>query len=259
MSFSWNSSILMKLIIRHKSPSLGTVKTPSIKKYIYAFMEKTSCFTKKKYSGSMTVEASLVLPLFIMLFVNLSCIFVSIQKYTTEKVELWNYGKQIVLYTELIPNNSSNILIDNDCLDIKKYSSTFSLFKEPRLNPIVMEERFYCHLWNGYNLEAVTDNEGIIAYITSTGSVYHKDRTCTYLNLSVHSIVYDAVLNLENQYGEKYRPCELCGKDITEEIVYITEMGNAIHSTKDCISLKRTVHSVLLSEVKDYKPCHRCN
>jgi hypothetical protein len=93
-------------------------------------------------------------------------------------------------------------------------------------------------------------------YVTVNGSVYHKDRECTHIRLSVHAVDRSAIPNLRNTGGGKYYPCEACrgsGKN-----VYITETGDRYHSSVTCKGLKRGVLRVRLSEVESWSPCSRC-
>ncbi len=94
-------------------------------------------------------------------------------------------------------------------------------------------------------------------YVTATGSVYHRDLTCSYLKLSVSSISLDAVGDARNNSGAIYYPCERCGENFGST-VYITKDGNRYHSSVSCSSLKRTVNEKKLSEVGDLRPCSRC-
>ena len=63
-----------------------------------------------------------------------------------------------------------------------------------------------------------------------------------------------------NESGAKYYPCEKCFKKTTlGEVVYITNTGTRYHNNINCSELKRTVHEVRLSDVKDTKrPCNKC-
>lgn len=93
-------------------------------------------------------------------------------------------------------------------------------------------------------------------YVSETGSVYHEDPECSYLNPSIREIDEDAVSSLRNRSGEKYRPCENCGGG--SGTVYITDDGNRYHRSLDCSGLKRTIHT----ESRDgcgLRPCSKCS
>ena len=45
-------------------------------------------------------------------------------------------------------------------------------------------------------------------YITENGTVYHRERNCTHLTLSIELAGKDEVGQLRNESGGKYYPCE---------------------------------------------------
>jgi hypothetical protein len=104
------------------------------------------------------------------------------------------------------------------------------------------------------------DNTQIV-YITETGTVYHYNRACTHLLLSIHTATAGQLELFRNDNGGKYKPCEKCSTGIKlkeDQTVYITNEGNRYHTTLDCTGLKRTIIEVHLSEVKDRNACKRC-
>lgn len=103
--------------------------------------------------------------------------------------------------------------------------------------------------------------EDTIVYITDTGTVYHRSAECTHLKLSISSVNFSEISQLRNEYGSKYKPCEICvktAKIADSNSVYIAKEGNRYHNDKNCSGLKRTVIEVKLSEVGGRPPCSRC-
>jgi len=101
-----------------------------------------------------------------------------------------------------------------------------------------------------------TENE---VYITQTGTVYHTNRYCTYINIGVKQVEAFMVAELRNNSGAKYYACERCitNQENCEEL-YITDYGTRYHIDINCSSLKRGVLAVPYSEVKDRRLCSRC-
>ncbi|MBQ6967786.1 MAG: hypothetical protein IJP84_07775 [Lachnospiraceae bacterium] len=95
-----------------------------------------------------------------------------------------------------------------------------------------------------------------MVYVTETGTVYHRDRSCSHLNIHISTTTADAVKGKRNSSGGKYYPCEYCGKE--SGTLYITEDGDRYHSKISCPGLKRTIHCVKISEVGGRGPCSRC-
>ncbi len=94
-------------------------------------------------------------------------------------------------------------------------------------------------------------------YVAETGTVYHTDRECSYLRLSVRETDMNSLKNLRNSSGHKYYACKDCGHAAGNR-VYITSDGTCYHSSLSCSGLKRTVTCVPLSEAGGMKVCSRC-
>lgn len=162
--------------------------------------------------------------------------------------------------------DNSKVLQDSNNIDIvAEYRvripiHTFGLFE------MDMIQRVRLRGWNGHQLPALytmaeeeDDNNKKIVYITETGTVYHLDRNCSHIKLSVRES--DGIPTwLRNNDGKKYHPCESCLKNEHPKngIYYITSYGERYHKNKDCSGIKRTVRQIPLSEVGVRKPCKRC-
>lgn len=114
--------------------------------------------------------------------------------------------------------------------------------------------------WTGYvpcELLGTINLDEPFVYVTENGEVYHTDYACTHLQLSIEPIIASLVGSKRNDSGEKYYPCEYCGKG-GGSLRYITSQGNRYHTTLNCSGLKRTIYKVPLSEVGGIGPCSRC-
>ena len=123
-----------------------------------------------------------------------------------------------------------------------------------------MVNRCRMKAWTGYCMQEETlsgEDEEEYVYVTETGTVYHRDRGCSHLQLSIRSVDMTDVAVLRNESGGKYYPCENCGQDGGES-VYITDQGDRYHSSLGCSGLKRTIYTIPLSQVGGRKPCSRC-
>lgn len=120
-------------------------------------------------------------------------------------------------------------------------------------------EEFKINGWRGYD-DARLDNEnGQIVYITESGSVYHEDPRCTYLQLSINFVPYAGLSELRNESGGIYHKCEKCVYGPAMAGVYITNTGGKYHNSLNCSGLKRTVRAVKKSEVFGRGGCARCS
>lgn len=94
-------------------------------------------------------------------------------------------------------------------------------------------------------------------YITPYGSVYHRDRTCRYLDLNIHAVNRQSLSVLRNADRNIYWKCESCGSS-GNGTVYVTDYGTRYHSSLSCAGLKRTIYMVKLSQVGGKKACSKC-
>lgn len=91
------------------------------------------------------------------------------------------------------------------------------------------------------------EEEDCYVFITPNQEVYHMRRDCTHLELKVQRTSGTAGLS----------PCRYCGGRQTGNY-YIAEEGRVYHCNRDCSGLKRTVHRVNKKKVAGLGPCQRC-
>lgn len=124
-----------------------------------------------------------------------------------------------------------------------------------------MSQRYYGRAWTGYDAAGSASGgttEDPMVYITKTGTVYHTDRNCMYLNPKIETIPTQSVSERRNASGGKYAPCSSCGAGGAGNQVYITSYGSSYHKRLDCPGLKRTIYTVPLSEVGARRRCSKC-
>lgn len=185
--------------------------------------------------------------------------------YTYVKAKVEEYAGKKYLDKTVLKNGSFGIyygksrIMEEDLVDVVALYEVSGLFAYPGLKGIPMYNRFYGHVWNGYDVEkqGSAGEEETYVFITKTGTVYHRNRNCTYLNPSIEAVYYETVKEKRNTGGEKYYACELCG-DKGKTVVYITEQGNRYHASLNCSGLKRTIYTIKLSEVGGRSPCSKC-
>lgn len=128
--------------------------------------------------------------------------------------------------------------------------------------PFRMANRYYAHIWNGYDIvggSGGNEEELITVYVTETGKVYHMDRNCTHLCLSIREIAAGTEGSYRNENGGKYSECEKCRGETMAGVLYITREGDSFHYSRACSGLKRTVAAILLKDADGYRPCSRCS
>lgn len=208
--------------------------------------ERMSLCTLQK--GSLTVEAALVLPFFLMILLA----FFSFSDRYAQAAELQSAvaaeAKTIgVLQGAAGLENSGKIVI-------RQRVKAEEILKVPFVSEEYITGRAVCRAWIGFR--GLEEEESKV-YITPGGNVYHLYADCTHLDLSIRQVTFQYAVAAENKYGENYRKCELCEENFSG-LVYITDEGECYHSEKTCGGLKRTVHCVPISEAFGRSCCLRC-
>lgn len=247
--------------------------------------KRASVFTSCR--GSMTIEASMAVPLFFLAFVCFLYLMEIMAIQTAMRCGLQYAQKELACEaSETCMINSSKVQdlvvhsIGEERLErsiviggiggvncqgsfvspltgigqVKvKYQVRIPFF---HIAPMTYEQSLGIKMWNGYRKGGVSQ-EGEVVYITETGLVYHKNYHCTYLDLSIRAVSKDALKSLRNHNGGKYHPCERCSA-IGKKSVFVTENGDRYHGSLTCSGLKRTVYAVSKSEVAGKSPCSKC-
>ena len=239
-------------------------------------------------AASLTVEAALVLPIF--LFAVLTVAYLGLVVKTQDEVRhamcrtvseasaeagagmraqaknmLYYRGKLGVylgdtsLTTTLI---GSSFLEENDEIDlVVSYTTSIPFAVFDFLHPR-FQERIHTRAFVGVDSRSSgEEEEDVIVYVTPTGRVYHRDKNCTYLKLSVSQVLYGDIGGMRNSGGGTYKPCHRCARGShppADTPVWITNYGDRYHINRGCSEIKRTIQEIFLSEVGNRTPCSKC-
>ncbi len=286
---------------RTPSPTLQVVLFHHISREfnIYQkFMKKISLLIslwgKRRLLGSMTVEATVLLPLLLFFFLHMMGFLEMLRLHGKLEFALWECGSQLGVYTALGPEMVAELpdmalsygyvgtrvkkllgedyldaspLVQGsrglnylaceyteDCLDI---GVSYQVKPPITLFPFPymrMVNRYYGHAWTGYDMQ---ENLQYV-YVTVYGEVWHSRADCTHIFLSIQEVEKEQVGRLRNLYGARYYACELCGKEKEGGTVFITEQGGRFHKVRDCSALTRYIRAIIWQEDIPYRPCSRC-
>lgn len=302
-------------------------------------IKRTFPFTlrSEKTAGSMTVEAALVLPLFLFFFLNLGSVMEILRLHGRLETALWEIGRETGIYGAALRlrdvweiteendgaaagapgkhtgegaggpgKNTKNELVGQLLSGIGDLTLSYTYVKagienflgEEYLNaapirggsdglhfvgsdivngedvlemvvsyqiepfwalsafrPFLMENRYYGRLWTGYDVEKAAR---AVYYLADNGEVYHTDRSCTHLLLSVRQISWESLDSAVNERGQQYRKCSKCVRGWLPKEIWIAREGDCYHARRDCSGLKRTYRAVIWEEARNYPPCSRC-
>ena len=218
---------------------------------------RIALFILKK--ASLTVEAAVVLPLFLLGITMLLGVIDICRVKVESQAELTQQAKELSMYAYGTPG-----LYENEYVDLFKtesYELPVQLFP---FGEIKIALRGRVHTWTG---RSDSDDESAIGsgldsemvYVSERETVYHTDSSCTHLNLSIFQVEKSQLEELRNDSGGKYYPCEkCCGKNTDCSWYFVTEIGNVYHSSENCSSLKRSIKLVRKEEVSQLDWCERC-
>lgn len=111
--------------------------------------------------------------------------------------------------------------------------------------------------WTGQVEHEDSDDEEIV-YVTDTGSVYHTNYQCAYLQLSITFLPSSSLIDVRNESGGIYQPCEKCVHGQAMAGVYITKYGTKYHNSLSCSGVKRSIRAVKKSDVIGMGGCVKC-
>lgn len=218
-------------------------------------------------SGSMTVEAAIVVPIFLLVIFHLLSYFSILQDYMRRNMNMYQNSCIISSCAYVVESdrirreaqeNETEVTegITDECTDIVDIYQIKNLYL-PSQRQFFLAVRARTRKWTGYN-NARGEEQAVNVYITDNREVYHTTLQCTHLSLSIEKIDAALLEDSHNSYGETYSPCGFCidGTEIDE--YYITGMGDHYHQDPVCAGLVRRIRMVSLDEVGDLPPCSRC-
>lgn len=268
-----------------------------------------SLFISRNKKASITVEASIVLPIFLFAVISLLSMIDIIRFQSNMEAAIHQTGKKMAVYAyayDKIVSSDSKILdliesigfssfyvkeqvekelgegyieaspvkggkkdisfllskiMEDDMIDIiasYQVRPTVSIIK---VSSMKMVNRCRMRAWTGYdNTRSLTQGSlgEPMVYVTETGIVYHMNRNCTHLSLSIKAATPKEIEQKRNEAGGKYYACERCGKEQGGSVRYITGQGNRFHTSLHCSGLKRTISIIPLSKALGKTPCERC-
>ncbi len=204
----------------------------------------------------MTVETALVLPMLFLASVCILYMFVVMGKQMHAKITLYEAAHTLAV---------AAYATDGEDTEDNYIELTVPIYTKLPINYFAeksfwITESVKLRKWTGYDPdEAKEAGDEEMVFITETGSVYHRNRECSYLNPSIRTVSKESLSLLRNKSGHIYYECKACkNKKTSSQSVYITTYGESYHYDVNCEGLKRTVYCVPISEVGSRGPCSKC-
>lgn len=238
--------------------------------------------------GSYTIEATVILPIFVCLGVfmifymrilgtemgiqrildetgqQVAVVSAYTKEITKEELVLICNGKiqNEQLPLSYIKGNLLGISYEHTSLEgnyvrlIVHYKISFPIKMFGNINWTITQRSIH-RKWVGWDKDEAFFGEYV--YITPYGKAYHCRYGCPYLQPAIHAVDKKTVKEKRNSEGGKYSPCKVCkAKRKKEGVVYITTYGEVYHASLGCSGLKRTIYRRRVEEIGNRVPCVKC-
>ena len=296
MPFFWQINIRKNYTSKNNKPSLRDESSALFILYKKIFFcsylkKRVSSFISFSYvKAGMTLEAALIMPIFLFAMINVISIMDIMRIKSCVDMAVAESGNEIAIecYGEYLNDIVSPIYIKakvNQFLkenlsdrDYQKIKGTISVTNisildgdnklsfrvKYQIKPMVdmaglitvkMDSDYYGHSWLGYTGHEETEQ---MVFLSNTASVYHVDKQCKYLNVTIMKVPYMNLEAYRNNSRKKYKQCNFCNMGEMEYYVYITPEGDGYHTTKNCIGLTRSIYTVPISQIKGKRQCVGC-
>lgn len=266
MPFLWNP--IKEPIQYTTSPSPKQKNSGSIPKQfpdnLYQdFIKKVSALFSRTLNAGMTVEAALVLPLFLFVFVNLVCLLEMMRLQNHLQLALWNTGNKICMYGYLKDTSEEGEEGESSIADEGvEFLFTYGYVKQEMIH---------------YAKETYLDNSPLTGGCSGIrfwesemfGREDRIDLVATYQVSPWLAIPSVSKFRLSNRYyGHLWTGYQIPAKESYQvrDPVYVTKYGTVYHEKKECSYLKHIVQQVSIQELKDlhnqngacYELCRLC-
>lgn len=212
--------------------------------------------------ASYTVEAAVIMPVFLYVCVTVLIFFGVLQKEWDTKVFISDSVRNAAVYGSVLPDdfslNIGLINVDEKNIEITAMYPVQMPLDFFGLGGMTVTEKAKARRWVGYDPKEDSKGDGNTVYVTESGQAYHNSLECTYLKLSISVVSADEVSNKRNASGGKYKACPLCRGSSTS--YYITTYGDCYHTSLGCSGLKRTIRSESREQAieEGYHACSKC-
>lgn len=241
---------------------LNSIKQKLIEGISLLTLPKKLCF------AGMTVEAALVLPMFLFFFLNLGSAMEIMRFHGRIETALWSVGREMAIYGSAITGPGALVNLNSASGESTEDLAILQDLGNLALSYTYVGNRIEECLGKAY-LESAPLKAGTkgLQYL-GTNLLNNKDMLelqVTYQIEPLYSFGAFGRFAMENRYyGRLWTGYEVTGEK--EAIYYLTENAEVFHTTKNCTHLMLAVKSVGWKEARTgvneygnlYRPCEKC-
>lgn len=212
-----------------------------------ASMEKAGI--RYSLSGSMTVEAAFVMPIFLFFFLNLMSAVEMVRLHGNLELALWEHGRALAVSGYICEAAEQNLKEDwQDSIPVQLGGK---LLTDWAVKSAILQE-----LGEGYLDKSPLTSGSDSLNLTESSYMENDciDIKVTYQVSAMFRIPGVSSFRMANRYYARawtgYQVWEEEDSDAdASDIVYVTEYGEVYHVTPDCSYLKRVIRKVTMQEV----------
>lgn len=205
---------------------------------------------RRRSQGSLTVEAALICPVFIIAILFFIYVIMWFQRAALVQSDIVSKARMAAAGYPVVDCGKGDDTV-NDIVIPRIYKADFI--------PVNIVQKVVIRPFVG--VTGLTDeNEDPIVYVTKSGKVYHYDITCSYISVTTDKVNYSDITYRRNKSGSRYKACEVCCRNIENigNSVYITDYGERFHSRADCTRIDHEILSIRISESGHMRACSKC-
>jgi len=223
-------------------------------------------FGAKGVAASMTVEAALVLPLFLLFFLNLGSAIEIMRFHSKIENALWAVGRQTAVYGSLLKESDSLIGSGKDA----DYGNIARKIGSMALSYTYVKTRMEDYLGKEYLKSAPIDQDTGGLHYPVSDIITDNDRLEMVVSYRISPIWklkgFQGFLMENRYYGRLWTGYELRDEEKLGEIFYLTENAQVFHRDRECSHLRLHVESVARAMLADavndfnrhYRACEFC-
>lgn len=265
MSLLWRSSTILQLQTNQKKPSPKHGSISSAQSSVFyqvkrfpkpiqvcnAIKGKSLFISEKKVSGSMTVEAAIVLPLFLFFFLNLGCAIELIRLHCNLELALCDVGRRICIYQPMLT------AIGEEADEPKSPPAWWSEVKDISLSYAYIKKEVTEFMGKEYlNSSPIQDGTAGLQFMES--EIFDAkdcvDIVVTYKAAPFMNVVGFRPFRMSNRYyAHLWNGFAISGREPEDEdqgVVYVAENGEVYHEDRSCGHLLLHIQTVSLDEAR---------
>lgn len=213
----------------------------------------------KRLSGSISVEAACVLPMFIFFGLAILAPMKWLDTHRQMQAKAERLGETLSLSAYTMETE------ERETIHLEYYYKENIPFFLGNIRGIPMRVAVKRRRWIGLDGKLTSqmvhgeafDRE--MVYVTPEGERYHPYRDCSYLQNLCKAVSAQELEHLRNNDGKIYYSCSQCvHNENIQDTVYITTWGVRYHNDRTCASMSNYFRKVPLAEVVEWGECSVC-